>query len=107
MLFIYTQPSIHDLHICRKGIVFFLISQWNEISFNNFVKRKLIKYEKLIEKSQSAIENLLSDDALTKAFDKTIHTIIQYEMAEDDLQNGNIGRMFERIKRFWIPGSLS
>ena len=62
-----------------------------------------LKYEKLIEKSQSAIENLLSDDALTKAFDKTIHTIIQYEMAEDDLQNGNIGRMFERIKRFWIP----
>ncbi len=61
------------------------------------------KYDVLISKSAPSIENVLSDDALTKAFDKTMHTIIQYEMAENDLDNGNIARMMQRIERFWIP----
>ncbi len=61
------------------------------------------KYEVLVAKSKPSVEKVLSDDALTKAFDTTMHTIIQYEMAEDDLNRGNIERMMKRIERFWIP----
>ncbi len=60
------------------------------------------KYDALISKTEPEVEKLLADDALTKLFDTTEHTQLQFELAETDLVNGNISRMMQRIQRFWI-----
>ncbi len=70
----------------------------NELAGDN---ANVVKYNLLIEKVTPLVENLTRNDNLIGIFDNTIHTQLQYELAEYELNNGNVNKMMERIRKYW------
>lgn len=61
------------------------------------------KYAALIKKTAPEVEKLLADERMIKEFDDTLHTQLQYELAEQSLLNGKIDDMIARIRKCWCP----
>ena len=59
------------------------------------------RYASQINITEKGVRELLADDSLTKLFDSTMHTQLQYELAETDMNNGKWERMLERIRKYW------
>ena len=59
------------------------------------------KYSEIAEKIRKPLENLLKTTDIVETFDTTMHTQIQYELAETELNRGHVQNMLERIRKYW------
>ena len=59
------------------------------------------KYAAIARKIQKPLEELLKNKDLVKTFDTTMHTQIQYELAETELSRGLVQDMISRIRKYW------
>ena len=59
------------------------------------------KYDRLAAKAGPGIRRLMGNDSMTRLFDATGHTQIQYELAELELENNKVDRMLARIRKYW------
>ena len=66
---------------------------------NDNIKRS--EYIQIAKKIESKICDFMNNGDLKKLYDNTFHTQLQFEMAEYDLNSGNIDKMIERIRKYW------
>lgn len=59
------------------------------------------RYEYMAARTQDALRHLEETKDLTKIYDTTVHTQVQYELAERELETGNIQAMMDRIRKYW------
>lgn len=92
--FVGKDPYLNELYLRALKTA----SLTAELSDNLALKQM---YDDRISLTEKNVAKLLADDSMTKLFDHTGHTQIQYELAEMDLKNGNFDRMIERIRKCW------
>ena len=59
------------------------------------------RFDETIERIEPRVQALLSGNSMTRYFEKTGHTTLQYELAEMELLDGRIDDMLKRIRTYW------
>lgn len=100
--FVGRDPYLNELYLrCLR-----IAEKTAELAGDETVREK---YARLATTAEPNIMKLLENDSMVRLFDTTVHTQIQYELAERDLENHNVDAMIERIRKYWCamisPGS--